>query len=84
MVKGKPHFVHFSWMEESFCIRDYINASQARQDDLEMKASQIWRSAKARIPCKGKELYVPVEEFEHWRQKLEELSREKTFENDQL
>ena len=71
LISGRPRWVHFSWMEESFCIRDYINGMERRQDPT-INATQVWRSAKHRIPCRG-ELYKPVEEFDFWKRKLEEL-----------
>ncbi len=74
MVTGDPHWVHFSWREESFCIRDFINGRERRQDPT-LNATQVWRNAKRRIPCKG-ELYKPVEDFDFWKRKLEELSKE--------
>ena len=73
LISGPPHWVHFSWMEESFCLRDYINGVQRRQDPS-TNATQVWRSAKSRICCRG-EYYKPVEDFEFWRRTLEELTK---------
>ena len=73
LISGSPHWVHFSWMEESFCIRDYINGMERRQEP-NINATQIWRSAKNRIPCRGY-LYKPVTEFDFWKHKLEELTK---------
>lgn len=72
-VEGEGHYVHFSWKEGSFCIRDYIAQMERRQDDSGVTATDIWKAASHRIPAKG-ELYVPVEKFEFWTAKLTELS----------
>ena len=73
LISGDPHWVHFSWMEESFCIRDFLRGMERRQDHG-VNATQVWQSAKGRIPCKG-ELYKPVQDFEFWKRKLEDLTK---------
>jgi hypothetical protein len=72
LVEGEGHYVHFSWKQESFCIRDYIQHLERRQAPGS-SAADIWEAASDRIPCKG-ELYVPVENFEFWIEKLTELT----------
>jgi hypothetical protein len=69
LISGSSRWVHFSWVEESFCLRDFIKG-QKRNQDPETNASQIWRSAKARVPCRGK-LYRPIQDFEFWKQELQ-------------
>jgi hypothetical protein len=71
-VQGEGHWVHFSWMEGSFCIRDFIKQCERRQEPG-LTSTNIWAAASDRIPCKG-ELYVPVENFEFWVKKLNELT----------
>jgi len=75
LVSGSGHWVHFSWVEESFCIRDYINGVSRRQDP-KTDASEIWRKAKDRIHCRG-ELHKPVQDFEFWKRKLKELTEDR-------
>jgi len=72
LVETEGHYVHFSWKEGSFCIRDYMQQSERRQAPG-CTAINIWEAASDRIPCKG-ELYVPVENFEFWTEKLTELT----------
>jgi hypothetical protein len=67
-VVGEGHYVHFSWKDGSFCIRDYINQSERRQSPG-VTATDIWKAASDRIPAKG-ELYVPVENFDFWTAKI--------------
>src|SRR5690242_83886 len=71
-VEGDGHYVHFSWKEDSFCIRDYIRQVERRQDQ-DSTALDIWKAAVDRIPAKG-ELYVPVENFQFWTAKMIELT----------
>ena len=73
LISGNPRWVHFSWMEESFCIRDFVAGMERRQDPS-INATQVWRSAKGRVTCRG-ELYRPVQDFEFWRRKLEEFTK---------
>ena len=72
LVETEGHYVHFSWKDESFCVRDYIQHLERRQAPG-CTALAIWEAASDRIPCKG-ELYVPVENFEFWSDKLTELT----------
>jgi hypothetical protein len=71
-VEGEGRYVHFSWKEGSFCLRDYIQHLERRQG-RDTTALDVWRAAQDRIPAKG-ELYVPVENFEFWTAKLKELT----------
>ena len=75
LVQGEPHYVHFSWKDFSFCIRDYIQQLERRQAE-DLTPTDVWDAALDRIPCKG-ELYVPVENFEFWRRKLTDLTEER-------
>jgi hypothetical protein len=78
-VQGEPHWVHFSWAGESFCIRDFINTVEMRQGTY--SASDVWKAAKGRIPCTTNsphgDLHVPVTNFEFWQKKLQEISAER-------
>jgi len=75
MVEGEAHYVHFSWKDDSFCIRDYMRERERRQAPG-LGPSDVWEAAADRIPCKG-ELYVPIENFEFWTSKLAELSEKR-------
>jgi len=75
MVEGEAHYVHFSWKDDSFCIRDYMRKRERRQAPG-LGPSDVWEAAADRIPCKG-ELYVPIENFEFWTSKLAELSEKR-------
>ena len=74
LLSGGPHWVHFSWADESFCIRDFTKGMERRQDQC-ISATQVWQSAKSRIPCMG-ELCKPVQDFEFWKQKLDRMNQE--------
>lgn len=71
-VEGESHYVHFSWLNESFCLRDYVNDAERRQSQ-DATATTIWHAAEDRIPATG-EFFVPVENHEFWTSKLKELS----------
>ena len=73
IISGRGRWVHFSWWEESFCIRDFISGMQRRQDS-HTTATQIWKSAKRRIPCVG-DLFHKIGDFEFWKRKLEDLTK---------
>lgn len=75
MIEGEARYVHFSWKDESFCIRDYMRHRERRQAPG-LTPSDVWEAATDRIPCKG-ELYVPVENFEFWTGKLTELTEKR-------
>jgi hypothetical protein len=72
-VQGESHFVHFSWLNESFCIRDYMQHLECRQSG-DVTATSIWQAAEERIPAIG-EFFKPVENHEFWTARLTELSR---------
>ncbi len=71
-VQGESHFVHFSWLNESFCIRDYMQKIERRQSG-DVTATSIWKAAEERIPATG-QFFVPVENHEFWTARLTELS----------
>jgi hypothetical protein len=71
-VEGDSHYLHFSWLNESFCLRDYITGAERRQSG-DATASTIWQAAEDRIPATG-EFFVPVENHEFWTSKLKQLS----------
>src|SRR5664280_2675010 len=76
LVEGAGHYVHFSWKDESFCIRDYMQHLERRQGPG-VSPLDIWGAAQDRIPCKG-ELYVPVENFEFWVKKTTDLTEKRS------
>ena len=71
-VEGQGHYVHFSWKEDSFCLRDYIQQIERREDGG-FTAQDIWKAASDHVPARG-ELYVPVEDSEFWAAKLSDLT----------
>jgi len=73
-LRGRPRWVHFSWRNESFCIRDFLTGAIRRQDTF-LQAADVWRAALKRVPAVG-EYFHPVGDWDWWRSKLEELSRE--------
>jgi hypothetical protein len=75
MIEGEARYVHFSWKDNSFCIRDYIRQRERRQEPG-LTPSGVWEAASDRIPCKG-ELYVPVDNFEFWTSRLSELTEKR-------
>jgi hypothetical protein len=80
LVTGDAHWVHFSWMEESFCIRDFLMGLERRQDAT-LTATAIWQHAKSRIPCKG-DLYHQVADVAFWRDRLEHLTKTRPVRSD--
>jgi len=69
-IAAPARWVHFSWVEGSFCLRDFIG-EQKRSQDGKTDATHIWRlAAKGRIPCRGK-LYHPVQDHDFWKKELE-------------
>lgn len=72
-VQDETHFVHFSWLNESFCIRDFMKGIERRQGG-DLTASSVWQAAEARIPATG-QFFVPVENYEFWTQTLTQLSQ---------
>jgi hypothetical protein len=75
MVEGEARYVHFSWKDVSFCIRDYMRHRERRQAPG-FTPQSVWDAATDHIPCKG-ELYVPVENFEFWTAKLTEMTEKR-------
>src|SRR5947207_433313 len=74
VVGGEALAVHFSWKDSSYCLRDYLNKREVRQDGLGLKPEDLWRMAKQRIACTG-ELFVPVENADFWTAKLNEITQ---------
>jgi hypothetical protein len=75
LVDGEGHWVHFSWKDGSFCVRDFLRQRERRQEPG-LSSADVWAAAADRIPCKG-ELYVPVENFEFWVKTLNELTEKR-------
>jgi len=78
-VENNGHYVHFSWRDGSFCIRDYLEGLESQQSG-DVTPSAIWESASDRIPATGK-LYVPVKDFDFWTGKLAELTEKRRVAN---
>jgi hypothetical protein len=69
----RGRMVHFSWENDSFRIRDFIENATAKEAD-DVKALTVWQAAKGeRVLCTG-ELRRPVTKSEFWKGKLEELT----------
>jgi hypothetical protein len=69
-----PKWVHFSWLGESFCIRDFLGGRELRQQPG-LTASDVWRAARQRRPATGI-YFVPVSDVKRWRELLEVLPAE--------
>jgi hypothetical protein len=74
IVQGEPRWAHFSWRGSSFCLRDFLRGGIRRQDAT-IQAVDVWRAALRRKPANG-EYFHQVGDWEWWRRKLEELSRQ--------
>jgi hypothetical protein len=74
IVEGPPHFVHLSWQGESYVLRDYLKGVSRKQGkDLDL--ASLWRSARVRIPCKGR-LRRSIEDHAFWEAELQKLTDE--------
>jgi hypothetical protein len=88
-----PRFVHFSWGgpagPEAFKVRDYIDgklqqhSGATRQPEVGFQISEcsmtrddVWAVARVRIPARGP-LFHKVQDFAWWRQRLEQLTRDR-------
>jgi hypothetical protein len=72
LVSRAPHFVHLSWLGESYVIRDFVEGVERKQAD-DLALVDIWRSAKVRIPCKGL-LRRSIEDQSFWKDELQRLT----------
>lgn len=70
LVPGR--YVHFSWREESFCVRDYIGGREARQEPG-LTATDVWRMIKGPIFQANS---VPYKDTEFWKKRLQEVTDE--------
>jgi hypothetical protein len=74
IVEGPPHFVHLSWQGESYVLRDYLKGVSRKQGkDLDL--ASVWRSARVRIPCKGR-LRRSIDDHAFWEAELRKLTDE--------
>lgn len=64
-------YVHFSWRDESFCIRDYIGEREMRQMP-DFKALDVWKQHEGPVFSEKR----PVEDVEFWTNKLIEITAE--------
>jgi hypothetical protein len=67
----KPRWVHFSWFNDSFCIRDYVGRRERRQEPG-LTASDVWRQAIAKKQATGT-YFTSVENVEFWTDALRKL-----------
>lgn len=74
ILKGRPRWVHFSWRNERFCLRDFLTGSILRQDAI-LQVTHVWRAALRKKPATG-EYFHPVGDWKWWKRKLEELSND--------
>src|SRR5260370_24094104 len=74
IVAGTRHFVHVSWQGENYVLRDFLQGVERKQGE-DLPLDQLWRAAKARIPCKGR-LRRTVEDHTFWREALRRLTDE--------
>ena len=65
-------YVHFSWLNGSFKLRNFIDG-QMLQQDSEWDAHRVWDHCKEIIPADR----VSVKEDIFWVQRLTEITREK-------
>lgn len=72
IVDGAPRFVHLSWQDENFVLRDFLRGVERKQGD-DLPLASLWRTAKVRVPCKGR-LRRSVEDHEFWRGELQRLT----------
>ena len=70
-IEDGPRWVHFSWLRESFAIRDYLAGRMTRQD-ADTTASDVWRAATKRIPAIN-DYYHSVDDVPWWTEALKEL-----------
>jgi hypothetical protein len=68
---NSPRWCHFSWVEASFAIRDYLKGRMMRQEEG-ITASDVWRAAKKRIPATG-HYYHTANDVEWWVKELKKL-----------
>src|SRR5207244_7090566 len=65
-----PKWVHFAWLGESFCIRDFLGGRERRQEPG-LTATDVWRAARRGLPA-TRQYRVPVTDVERWRERSEE------------
>jgi hypothetical protein len=74
ILQGEPRWVHFSWRDSSFCLRDFLRGG-IRRHDATVQAVDVWRAALKRKPADGK-YFHQVGDWEWWKTALEQLSEE--------
>jgi hypothetical protein len=72
ILQGEPRWVHFSWRDSSFCLRDFLRGG-IRRHDATIQAVDVWRAALKRKLADGK-YFHQVGDWEWWKTALEELS----------
>ena len=74
-VLEMKHWVHFSWKDGSYKIRDFIIGQET--DSQLYTVEEVWNAAEKRIPCTGK-LYKSTSyiNFEWWKNELQQMTSE--------
>jgi hypothetical protein len=65
-------YVHFSWLGEAFCVRDYLGGREFRQAQG-LTASDIWRMHQGPVFSAEKHSY---EDADFWKEQLRRVTDE--------
>ena len=71
IVPGGPRWVHFSWRGANFCICDFIEGQERRQEPG-LTASDVWRAAIKRLPAID-EYFHRADDIDWWTDTLKRL-----------
>ena len=72
IVTGDDRYVHLSWKNESYVLRDFVEGKM-RTQAADLLLDQLWRAAKERFPCKGR-LRRSVSDAAFWREELRRMT----------
>jgi len=64
-------YVHFSWLGDSFCIRDYLGDREMRQSPG-VTAIEIWKKKQGTVYA----FKHDVKDIDFWKAKLREITEE--------
>jgi hypothetical protein len=73
ILEDGHRWVHFSWVGESFAIRDYLKGRMMRQESG-LTASAIWLAARKRLPATGA-YYHSASDIDWWIKELKRLEK---------
>lgn len=65
-------YVHFSWLNASFKLRNFIDG-QVMEQDHDWDAQKVWNHCKDKLKADR----VPIEDDAFWTQRLTEITRQK-------